>query len=274
MAATHSSLLLLDIGNTHTHVALARGSRFLRSVDFVTTAWREGQAEDLLKRFLASNRLHGAAVCSVVPDVLPTAREVAQRFLGGGVVFQLTDVSARACLPLAYPRPSTLGADRLANAIAARHHYGAPCVAVDFGTAVTFDVVNERGCFAGGCIAPGLGLFADYLHEKTALLPRIKVKRVTRAIARSTEKAMQAAAFVGFRGLVRELVESIRRELGRQRLPVVATGGYARLVALRFPLITAVHPHLTLEGLRLAWAVHHGGRENRMVRGGRGGAGT
>jgi type III pantothenate kinase len=120
---------------------------------------------------------------------------------------------------------------------------------------VTFDVVNRAGNYAGGIIAPGLAAMTDYLHEKTALLPRIKIREVKTAIGRSTEQAMLIGAVHGYRGLVRELIAELKRELKVKHLPVVATGGYANLIASKLPEITAVEPLLTLEGLRLVWKV-------------------
>ena len=152
-----------------------------------------------------------------------------------------------------YPRPETIGADRLANAVAVRHRYGAPAVVVDFGTAVTFDVVDGRGCYVGGIIAPGLSAMTDYLHEKTALLPRIRLRDVRRAIGRSTEEAMLAGTVYGYRGLIRALLTGVRAAMGVRRLPVVATGGYAKLMARGLPEINCVEPALTLDGLRRFW---------------------
>jgi type III pantothenate kinase len=160
-----------------------------------------------------------------------------------------------------YPRPNTIGPDRLANALAARHRFGAPVVVVDFGTAVTFDVVDRRGNYVGGIIAPGLAAMTDYLHEKTALLPRIRIRDINGLIGKSTEQAMLVGALHGYRGLVRELVHLLRRELKSRRLPVVATGGYGKLIASKLPEITAVDPLLTLEGLRLAWLANPASEE-------------
>jgi len=114
-------------------------------------------------------------------------------------------------------------------------------------------VVNARGDYAGGIIAPGLAAMTDYLHEKTALLPRIKIREVTSAIGKSTEHAMLVGAVHGYRGLVRELIGELKRELRVKKLPVVATGGCAQLIATGLPEITAVLPELTLDGLRRTW---------------------
>jgi type III pantothenate kinase len=154
--------------------------------------------------------------------------------------------------PVRYPRKKQIGADRLANAAAARQLCGWPVVVVDFGTAVTFDVVDKTGAYCGGVIAPGLNAMTDYLHEKTALLPRIRVVAPRRAIGKSTREAMLTGAVIGYRGLVREIIAEIKKEMRlRGRLKVVATGGQARLVARGLSLIHKVNPLLTLEGVRI-----------------------
>jgi type III pantothenate kinase len=151
-----------------------------------------------------------------------------------------------------YPRPHTIGADRLANAAAVRDLYGAPAVVVDFGTAVTFDIISAEGNYIGGVIAPGLDVMSDYLFQRTALLPRIRPVEPASAIGRSTRAAMLAGAVYGYRGLVREILRQIRRELGSpRRLHVVATGGYAGLISRGMDELNLVHPNLTLEGLRI-----------------------
>ena len=156
-----------------------------------------------------------------------------------------------------HPAPRTIGPDRLANAVAVRAHFGAPSVVVDFGTAVTFDVVDRKGNYVGGIIAPGLAVMTDYLHEETALLPRIQMREVTAVVGKNTAQAMLIGAVHGYRGLIRQLVVELKRALRCRRLPVVATGGYGKLIAAKLPEINAVEPLLTLEGLRLVWEAHN-----------------
>jgi type III pantothenate kinase len=242
-------ILLFDIGNTNTHLGLADARRVTRYADIPTAAWFNGKAGPLIRRFVGATPVKSAALCSVVPAAIAPVQRTVRR-LWRVKVFKLTAKTLRR-IGVDYPRPDTIGPDRLANAVAARHRFGAPVVVVDFGTAVTFDVVNRAGNYAGGIIAPGLAAMTDYLHEKTALLPRIKIREVKNVIGRSTEQAMLAGAVHGYRGLIRGLLAELKRELKTRRLPVVATGGYARLIAARLPEITAVEPGLTLEGLRL-----------------------
>jgi len=150
-----------------------------------------------------------------------------------------------------YPKPKTIGADRLANAAAAAAFHGTPCVVVDFGTAVTFDILSPGKKYIGGVIAPGLEAMTDYLHQRTAKLPKISLLEPPGPIGKSTKHAMLAGAVYGYRGLVREILAQLRPALGVRRLKVVATGGYAGLIAAGVKEIAAVHENLTLEGLRL-----------------------
>jgi type III pantothenate kinase len=244
--------LLFDIGNTNTHVGLAGARRVTRQTDIPTSDWFSGRARARLARFVGRTPLTGSAICSVVPRATPLARR-AVRTLWNLPCLELTPATLRG-VGIDYPRPDSIGPDRLANAAAARHRFGAPVVVVDFGTAVTFDVVDARGNYVGGIIAPGLAAMTDYLHEKTALLPRIRIREFKRAIGKSTEEAMLVGAVHGYRGLVRGLIAELKRELRARRLPVIATGGYARLIAAKLPEISAVEPDLTLEGLRLMLA--------------------
>jgi type III pantothenate kinase len=244
-------ILLFDIGNTHTHIGLADDQRVLRQTDISTLAWFGGGAAALVEKFTGKNQITGAVLCSVVPRATPLVRRTV-RTLWKLDTLELNAQTIRG-VGVDYPKPATIGSDRLANAVAARARFGAPVVVVDFGTAVTFDVVNARGNYVGGIIAPGLAAMTNYLHEKTALLPKIKIRDIKTSIGKSTEEAMLVGAVHGYRGLVRELIGNLKRELRVKKLPVVATGGYAGLIAAKLPEITAVEPDLTLEGLRLVW---------------------
>jgi type III pantothenate kinase len=249
-------ILLFDIGNTHTHLGVADGRRVLRRADMPTFAWFSGGAGARVQKFVRKAEIEGVALCSVVPRATPLAASVVRKFWGLDVL-ELNASTIRG-VGVDYPKPASIGADRLANAVAARHHFGAPVVVVDFGTAVTFDVVNARGNYTGGIIAPGLAAMTDYLHEKTALLPKIEIREIRSVVGKSTEEAMLIGAVQGYRGLVRELIGSLKRELKARKLPVVATGGYAKLIAAKMPEISAVSPDLTLEGLRLVWRAQMG----------------
>jgi type III pantothenate kinase len=244
-------ILLFDIGNTHTHVGLADETRVVKQLNIPTREWFGGKAQTRVVKFAGGKKVQGAVLCSVVPRATPFVRKTV-----GAIwkldVLELTPKTLRG-VGIDYPKPNSIGADRLANAVAARKHFGAPVVVVDFGTAVTFDVVNAKGNYVGGIIAPGLAAMTDYLHEKTALLPKIKIREIKSVVGKSTEQAMLVGAVHGYRGLVRGLLLELKRELKTKNLPVIATGGYAKLIAAKLPEISAVRPDLTLEGLRLVW---------------------
>jgi type III pantothenate kinase len=245
-------ILLFDIGNTHTHVGLANDRRVVKQTDIPTREWFGGKAAAFVKKFIGAKKITGAVLCSVVPRATPLVRKTV-RAIWKLEILELNAKTIRG-VGIDYPKPDSIGPDRLANAVAAKFRFGAPVVVVDFGTAVTFDVVNSSGNYVGGIIAPGLAAMTDYLHEKTALLPEIKIREVKSAIGKSTEHAMLVGAVQGYRGLVRGLIGELKRELRAKNLPVVATGGYAKLIAAKLPEISAVAPDLTLEGLRLVWA--------------------
>jgi type III pantothenate kinase len=247
-------ILLFDIGNTNTHLGLANQKRVFKQANIPTTAWFNGTAQTRVSKFVGQTELIGAATCSVVPRATPPVCKAARKLWGLNCL-QLTPKTLRG-VGIDYPKPASIGPDRLANAAAVHHHFGAPAVVVDFGTAVTFDVVNPSGNYAGGIIAPGLAAMTEYLHEKTALLPRIKIRETRSVIGKSTQEAMLVGAVHGYRGLIRELLSELKREMKARQLPVVATGGYAELIAAKLPEINAVDPLLTLEGLRLVWLAH------------------
>ncbi|HEX7655045.1 MAG TPA: type III pantothenate kinase [Verrucomicrobiae bacterium] len=245
------SILLFDIGNTHTHLGWSDGKKVRGLHDIPTRAWLDGRAPRLVRQYVGRRTFTGAALCSVVPRATPrVVRFVRQTWRVETLSLNPDTIFG---VGIDYPEPHSIGPDRLANAVAARIHFGAPVVVVDFGTAVTFDVVDRRGNYVGGIIAPGLAAMTNYLHEKTALLPQIKVREVASAIGKSTEHAMLVGAVHGYRGLVRELIGQLKKELKAPKLPVVATGGYAGLIAAKMPEINHVVPELTLEGLRLVW---------------------
>jgi type III pantothenate kinase len=244
-------ILLFDIGNTHTHLGLADGRRVLKQANIPTLTWFGGGASSLVKKFAGKRKITDAVLCSVVPRATPFVRKTV-RAVWHAAALELNPKTICG-VGIDYPEPDSIGPDRLANAVAARRHFGAPVVVVDFGTAVTFDVVNSSGNYVGGIIAPGMAAMTDYLHEKTALLPRIKIREIKSAIGKSTKEAMLVGAVHGYRGLVRGLIADLKRELKIKKLPVVATGGYANLIAAKLPEISFVATDLTLEGLRLVW---------------------
>ena len=158
---------------------------------------------------------------------------------------------------LDYPAPDTLGQDRLANVAGLAALYAAPAVVIDFGTATTFDVLSPDRTYVGGVIAPGLEAMTDYLHERTALLPKVALRSPRSVVGRSTRKAILSGTVFGYPGLVSSILTEVKQEISpRKRLRVVATGGASRFLASRVPEIDEVNDLLTLEGLRVIGALN------------------
>lgn len=235
--------LLIDISNSYTKLAFSTAARVGRASRIPTKKLTQAA----LRRILKSRAVNAVVVSSVVPKKDGIIRKAAGR---RRVLF----VNAQSNLGVGvdYPAPDTIGADRLANAAAVAQLYGCPAIVVDFGTAVTFDVVSAEGNYVGGVIAPGLEAMTNFLYQRTALLPKLTLREPARAIGKTTRSAMMSGAIYGYRGLVREIIARIRAEsFPKAKVRVVATGGYAQLIARRLPEIEAVHLGLTLQGLRL-----------------------
>lgn len=244
-AASRSKIdyLLIDISNSFTKLAFSNRARVARSSRVRTKELTGGALEKMLR----GKGVGVIVVCSVVPEKNAVIRKAAN---GTPVLF--IDAKCDLGVGVEYPAPDTIGADRLANAAAVAQLYGYPAIVVDFGTAVTFDVVSAEGNYVGGVIAPGLEAMTNFLYQRTALLPKLTLREPARAIGKTTRAAMMSGAVYGYRGLVREIIARITDEsFPGTEVFVVATGGYAQLIARRLPEIEAVHPGLTLEGLRL-----------------------
>jgi len=203
---------------------------------------------------LDPSSVEGVIVSSVVPDWNGILQATAKRTFGREALFVAPGI--KTGLPILYENPHEVGADRIVNAVAAVHRFGAPVIVLDFGTATTFDVVSPKGEYLGGVIAPGLGISAEALFQRAARLMRVDVKKPARIIGRTTEESVQAGLFHGYVALVEGVVKRLRAELAVDA-PVVATGGLAPVFHAELSFLTAVDPHLTLTGLRLVWERNH-----------------
>jgi type III pantothenate kinase len=238
-----SDYLLVDISNSYAKFAFASARQVLTPTRIATSKL----SSDVVSGFLRKRRIGKVVVSSVVPAknsaILKAAKKTKVLWLNWKL---------KTGVEIDYPKPQSIGADRLANAAAVTALHGCPAIVVDFGTAVTFDVVSENRAYVGGVIAPGLEAMTNFLYQRTALLPKLSLKEPQRAVGKSTVQAMLSGAVFGYSGLVREILSEIRAELfPRRKVHVVATGGYARLIAKQLPEISVVHPNLTLEGLRI-----------------------
>ncbi len=239
--------LLIDIGNGRTKFGLASAEEIFDRREHPT---RE-ISPDAVREITRGWDFDGAVLCSVVPKAVPAFREV----FGGKLVELRHDTETG--IGIRYPKPESIGPDRLANAVALAHMHGAPGIVIDFGTAVTFDILSADKHYVGGVIAPGLRLMTDYLHERTALLPRVDLREPKTAIGQSTEGAILAGAAIGYRGMVKGILEALKKELGSaDATHIVATGGDAEWIISGMGGDIAVDPDLTLHGLRLVGNLH------------------
>jgi type III pantothenate kinase len=257
-------LLAADIGNTNVTMGLFEDDRLVRSWRTITRAnATPDEVAATLTGLLALDahqldELDAVALASVVPPLTETwERLVIERI---GVEPTIVDaVSLEGTLTIRIDRPAEAGADRLANALAARVEFGGPAIVVDLGTSTNFDLVDADGAYIGGAIAPGMGLSLEALVGRASKLPRIELRRPPSAIGTNTVHAMQSGTVLGYIGLVSGLLTALRGELVERspsgaRVTVIATGGYTHQPWLRdVPGIDAVEPDLTLRGIRYAW---------------------
>jgi type III pantothenate kinase len=251
-----SLILVVDIGNTSTHVALERDGKFMLARRLASDARNAGAIRRLAGYYAVRSGIDGAILCSVVPRLDPIWIGALKKNINGKLL--RVNHKMNLGIGLDYPEPSTIGADRLANAAAAVEKYGAPVIVADFGTALTFDIVTAARAYAGGIIAPGPALFTQYLAEKTALLPGLSLPLVRRAIAatrkqaaigKGTRQAMLIGMRLGYIGMVREIISRLKKEKGLKNARLCATGGYAGIVLSGSGLGFSIDPLLTLRGI-------------------------
>jgi len=249
-------LLALDVGNTNTVVGLFDGEKLQAHWRMTTKMQRTADEIGLWLRQLMEwagvaleDELADVAVASVVPMMDPVLEEGIRRFLGHTPFF--VEPGIRSGMPLRVEMPQELGADRLCDAVAAYEKIGGACVVLDFGTAITWEVVSEKGEYLGGAIAPGPGVTAEALALKTAKLPQVAMAPPPRVIGKGTIDSIQSGLFYGYLGLVDGVTKRVLDELGGGR--VIATGGLAGAFAEHSVFIEEVDPDLTLKGLHLLW---------------------
>jgi type III pantothenate kinase len=241
-AGTDMKYLLIDNSNTRTKFQLADAEHLHDWTKWIPTA---DVSVDVLGKITKAIHFDAVLICSVVPE----KSAIMQEFFTRSHPLHVVSCDSAMDLAIDYPNPRQIGADRLANAIGVLEKYQVPAIVIDFGTAVTFDVISAQRAYCGGVIAPGLGAMNEYLHRKTALLPLIELAEPAHAVGKSTQEAMMAGAVYGYRGLVKEILLKLREEVEGD-VTIIATGGDAALIAQGVEEIHLVDPQITLEGLR------------------------
>ena len=252
-------LLVIDAGNTNTSLGVYRNAELIAHWRLTTNSSRTVDEYGVLARNLFEladldfKAIDAIAIASVVPPLNYTLKRMAEQYFNLSPLF--IDHSLETGLPILYEPASDVGADRIVDAVAALEKYGAPCIVVDFGTATTFNAINDRGEYLGGAITPGIMISTEALFLRAAKLPRVDIKRPQKVIGSSTVAAMQSGLYYGYAGLVDGVLRKMIAELGNEPRPprVIATGGLAPLIATGSELIELVDETLTLEGMRIVY---------------------
>ena len=249
-------LLAIDVGNTQTHVGMFREDELVEHWRFATVPF--ATADELATvvaglfalRDLRLSDVEAGIVSSVVPTLAREFEQMMERYLEGRGV--LVGPWLRTGMPIRIDRPQELGADRLVNAVAAYARIGGACIAVDFGTAINYDVVSSAGEYLGGVISPGIEISLEALSARAARLPRVDIAKPKHAIGKGTEEAIQSGVVYGYAGQVDGILGRLREELGEEAT-AIATGGYASAITPFCDEVDEVDDLLTLQGLKLIW---------------------
>ncbi|MGH7965937.1 MAG: type III pantothenate kinase [Candidatus Binatia bacterium] len=249
-------ILAIDVGNTHTVIGFYRGKELVYHWRLLTEPERTADEYGVLLRSLFSasdielSTVQGIAVSCVVPPMTSMVEELAHKYFRVNPL--MVGPGIKTGMPILYDVPREVGADRIVNAVAAYERYRDVTVVVDFGTATTFDYITAAGEYLGGAIVPGVGISLDALYHKTAKLYRVELIKPPKVVGRNTVHAIQSGIFYGYTALVDGMIERIQKE-HKVRARVIATGGFAALIAPESATIEAVDEFLTLEGLRILY---------------------
>lgn len=252
-------LLCVDIGNIQVTFGLYEGETLGPSWRIRTVHERTADEYGILLDQLFRHRgarpdqVSGVAIACVVPPLTPVFEAVCREYLGQEPL--VVDAGVRTGVRIRYDNPREVGADRVADAAAVRVLYGLPACVVDLSTATTFDAISAEGDYLGGAIAPGIGIAAEALFQRTAKLPRVELTRPPAAIGRNTAHSIQAGLVFGYVGLVEGMIARFKAELGAQTR-VIATGSEAQVIARETTAIDVVDPWLTLHGLRVIYKMN------------------
>lgn len=251
-------LLAIDIGNTNVVLGVFEKERLIKSwrVGTKTRITSDEYAMILKDLFgfagIEFKAITGVIISSVVPPLLPVLAEMSRAYFRIEPVVVTSET--RTGITFSYENPKEIGADRIVNAVAAFKLFGGPLIIVDFGTATTFCAVTKKGEYLGGAIVPGIRISAEALFQRASKLPRFELAKPPSVIGKDTVSAMQAGMLYGYAGLVDRIVEQMKKEFAADAR-VVATGGFAELVAKETRSITEIKPDLTLEGLRIIYGL-------------------
>jgi len=252
-------LFAIDVGNTNIVLGMYREGQWAKTWRISTDQKRTvDEYYAIISSLVRDNHftpqeVEGVVVTNVVPPIQGTIEAVAVRLFGREPL--VVGAGVRTGMKIRTDNPREVGSDRIVNAVAALHLYGAPAIIVDFGTATTFDVLSPQGDYLGGAIAPGIVISAEALFLRASKLSRVELERPKHAIGKNTVDSMQSGLIFGYAGLVEGMVARLQRELGSP-CKGIATGGLARVIAQETAVFDAINDNLTLEGLRLIFELN------------------
>lgn len=249
--------LAVDVGNTNINFGVYDEKKLVTTFRLMAKTPRTSDeygvliTELLSKNGISVGKIEGSVVASVVPNVMHSLTGGIKRYVNEKIL--LVGVGVKTGIKITAENPKEIGPDRIVDVVAAYELYGGPVLVIDFGTATTYDLVDENGCFGVGITAPGIRISAKALWEDTAKLPEIEIKKPASILAHETITSMQAGLVYGQIGQTEYIIQRVKSETGYQNLKVVATGGLGRIIAEETDMINEYNSFLTLEGLRIIY---------------------
>ncbi len=250
-------VLVVDVGNTNITFGVYNNKELLTTFRLMTKTPRTSDefgvliTELLSKNSINKDKIEGAIIASVVPNVMHSLIGGIKRYIIEKLI--IVGAGVKTGIKIVTENPKEIGPDRIVDAVAAYELYGGPVLVIDFGTATTYDLVDENGCFCAGITAPGIKISAKALWEDTARLPEIEIKKPASILAQETISSMQAGLVYGQIGQTEYIIKSVKKETGYDNLKVVATGGLGRIIVPETDMIETYNSSLTLEGLRIIY---------------------
>lgn len=250
-------ILVFDVGNTNIVLGLYQESRLINYWRIATDRQKTSDEYGMLINQLFAYQgcsfsdIDAVVISSVVPPIMYSLEHMSRKYFNREPL--IVGPGIKTGINIKYDNPKEVGADRIVNAVAAYELYGGPVIIVDFGTATTYCAVSKNGEYLGGAISPGIRISMDALFEKTAKLPRVELIKPESVICRNTVNSMQSGIIYGYIGQVDYIVRRMKKELGADKVMVIATGGLSKLIATESETIDVVNGLLTLEGLRIIY---------------------
>lgn len=250
-------LLVMDVGNTNIVLGVYEDKELRYHWRIATNREKTEDEYGILVKSLLVNRglqiedIKAVIISSVVPPIMFALERMVEQYIKTKAI--IVGPGIKTSLNISIDNPREVGADRIVNAVAATHLYGAPLIVVDFGTATTFCAIDNKGHYLGGAIAPGIRISTEALFQRAAKLPRIELIRPAKVIGRNTVSSMQSGIIYGYIGQLEGIVKRMKEEMNMEGIKVVATGGLAELIATECPCVDIIDEFLTLKGLRLLY---------------------